>query len=120
MYETVQSPSEELCTLSWVNKKVPDDIHDFAATIIKGTIEHIEPIDSLIKKHSKNWKFERLDIIDKSVLRLSIFCILHLRDIPKIVTINEGVELAKAFGSKTSGQFINGILDVINPGNTEN
>ena len=76
-------------------------------------MEHLGEIDELIIKHSKNWKFERLSVVDKSILRLSIYAMLYLRDIPVIVTINEGIELGKIYGGESSGQFINGILDAV-------
>lgn len=113
MHETVNSPAEYLCGLSWINRDVPEDIKNFAVTLIKGSIEKIDFIDTLIRKYSRNWKFERLNVIDKSVLRISIYTLLFLPDIPEAVTINEGVELGKAYGGENSGQFINGILDAI-------
>ncbi len=113
MYETVNSSPEELSSLKWLNKEIPEEIKNFAVSIINGSIGNIELIDDLIKKYSKNWKFERLDIIDKSILRLSIYTLLFLRDIPSTVAINEGVELGKTYGGESSGQFINGVLDTI-------
>ena len=113
MYETVNSSPEELVTLKCVSKKIPDDIKNFAVSIINGSIEKIEFIDNLIKQYSKNWEFERLSIIDKSILRLSIYTLLFLPEIPSPVVINEGVELGKTFGGENSSQFINGILDSI-------
>jgi N utilization substance protein B len=113
MFELSHTPVEELIKLQWVEKKIPDNIHDFAVTLINGSIQHIDEIDGLIVKHSKNWKFERLSLIDKSILRLSIFAMLHLKDVPVIVTINEGIELGKIYGGESSGQFINGILDAV-------
>ncbi len=113
MYETVQTPIEELSSLEWLNKKIPDDVKKFTVSIINGSIEKMEFIDNIIKKYSKNWKFERLSAIDKSILRLSIYTFLFLQDIPRTVVINEGVELGKTYGGESSGQFINGLLDAI-------
>src|SRR4030042_3652241 len=113
MYELSNAPVEELLNLHWVDKKIPDNIREFAALLIEGSVKNINEIDRLIVKHSKNWKFERLSLIDKSILRLSIFAMLHLKEIPLIVTINEGIELGKIYGGESSGQFINGILDAV-------
>ncbi len=113
MYETVQSPAGELTSLSWIDKKIPDDVKNFTVSIINGSIDKLEFIDNIIKKYSKNWRFERLSAIDKSILRLSIYTFLFLPDIPQAVVINEGVELGKKFGGENSGQFINGLLDAI-------
>jgi N utilization substance protein B len=113
MYETVQCPLEELTSLEWLNKEIPDDVKKFTVSIINGSIEKLEFIDNIIKKYSKNWTFERLSAIDKCILRLSIYTFLFLPDIPRTVVINEGVELGKTFGGENSGQFINGLLDAI-------
>jgi transcription antitermination protein NusB len=113
MYETVQSPIEELISLDWLDKKIPDEVKKFTVSIINGSIDKLESIDNIIKKYSRNWKFERLSAIDKSILRLSIYTFLFLQDIPQAVVINEGVELGKKFGGENSGQFINGLLDAI-------
>ncbi len=113
MYETVGSTPAELSSLDWREKDVPDDTKYFAISIINGSIEKIEAIDNIIRKYSKNWKFERMSAIDKSILRLSIYTLLYLPEIPGSVTINEAVELAKEFSGDNSGQFINGILDAV-------
>ena len=113
MHETVQRDPEELVTLSWINRTVSDDIRDFAISLIRNSIAHLDDIDALIKKHSKNWSFERLTAVDKSILRLCICEMQYYPDIPTAVTINEGIELGKIFGGESSGQFINGILDAV-------
>ncbi len=113
MYETVNAPLEQITSLEWVEKEIPDDIREFTIHLIKGSIENLEEIDNLIIRHSKNWKFERLSAVDKAILRLSVYALLRLPDIPMVVTINEGIELGKIYGGESSGQFINGILDAI-------
>jgi N utilization substance protein B len=113
MYEIVNKPMEELISLDWLDREIPQDIRDFAVKLLRGSLENIDRIDSLIKKYSKNWKFERINVIDKSILRLSVYAMLFLSDIPLVVTIDEGIELGKMYGGENSGQFINGILDAI-------
>lgn len=113
MHETVQKSAEELVGLAWVENSINEEIRNFAVSLIKTTIAHIEEIDELIKKHSKNWSFERLTVVDKSILRISICELLYYPDIPPAVTINEGIELGKIYGGESSGQFINGILDAV-------
>jgi N utilization substance protein B len=113
MFEISRIPVEDIAALRWVERDIPPDIREFAITLIQGTIECVDEIDSLIKKHSKHWNLERLGIVDKSILRLSIYAMLHLPEIPVNVTINEGIELGKIYGGENSGQFINGILDAI-------
>lgn len=74
-------------------------------------IEHIEAVDTEIKEHAANWTFARIAKVDLSVLRLAIYELLHRRDIPPIVSINEAIELGKIFSNPDSKRFINGILD---------
>ena len=113
MFETVHTPADELARLEWVDKDISEDIRQFAVVLIDGSLRNMDEIDELIKTYSKNWKFERLSAVDKSILRLSIYALIHLPDIPSAVTINEGIELGKIYGGESSGQFINGILDAI-------
>lgn len=113
MHETVQKSAEELIELAWVENPVNEEIRNFAVSLINTTIAHIDEIDELIRKHSKNWSFERLTVVDKSILRISICELMNYPDIPPAVTINEGIELGKIYGGESSGQFINGILDAV-------
>lgn len=81
--------------------------------IANGVCNNIYYIDSLIEKHSKGWKINRISKVDLSILRLSIYEINFRDDIPFSVSINEAVELAKKYSSEDSGSFINGILSKI-------
>ncbi len=113
MYEIGKKPVDEITTLNWVEKSIPEDIRNFTITLIRGSVEHLEEIDEIIRVHSKNWKLERLSVVDKSILRISIYAMNYLPDIPLVVTINEGIELGKIYGGENSGQLINGIIDAI-------
>ena len=116
MYETTNSPIEDIISLDWIDIEPPDDVRDFTTSLIEGSIEKIEYIDNLIDGYSKNWRFERLNAVDKSILRISVYALLFLPHIPISVTINEAIELGKIYGGEGSGQFINGILDAIQKG----
>ena len=85
----------------------------FADPLIRGCIEHREAIDALIRKHAKNWSVDRMAAVDRNVLRLAVFEMLHREDIPPVVSINEAVDIAKKFSTHDSGKFVNGILDKI-------
>lgn len=113
MHETVQKSAEELVALAWVENPINEEIRNFAVSLITKTIANLDEIDELIIKHSKNWSFERLSVVDKSILRISICELMYYPDIPPAVTINEGIELGKIYGGESSGQFINGILDAV-------
>ncbi len=85
----------------------------FADPLIRGTLEHRDAIDELIKGHAKNWEFHRIAAVDRNIMRLAIYEMLHREDIPPIVSINEAVDIAKKFSTQDSGKFVNGILDKI-------
>jgi len=85
----------------------------FADPLIKGTLEHRDESDELIKKHAKNWELHRIAAVDRNILRLAIYEMLHRDDIPPVVSINEAVDIAKKFSTQDSGKFVNGILDKV-------
>ena len=89
------------------------DMRLFADPLIRGTLEHRDAIDELIKGHAKNWEFHRIAAVDRNIMRLAIYEMLHREDIPPIVSINEAVDIAKKFSTQDSGKFVNGILDKI-------
>lgn len=85
----------------------------FADPLIRGTIAHREEIDGVIARHVRNWSMDRLATVDRNVLRLAVFEMLHRQDIPPVVSINEAVDIAKKFSTHDSGKFVNGILDKV-------
>jgi transcription antitermination protein NusB len=95
------------------DKPIDDDILEFSNLINVGTIENRDSIDALISSYSANWKISRISKIDKQILRMAIFELIYLHDVPKSVVINEAIEIAKKYGSEESSSFINGILDSI-------
>lgn len=72
--------------------------------------EKKDEIDEVIKKYAKGWKIERISAVDLSILRIAIYEIMFRNDIPKEVSINEAVEMAKLFSTQEARKFINGIL----------
>lgn len=70
-------------------------------------------IDELIMKYTTNWDITRIAVVDRNILRSAICELLYMNDIPPIVSINEAVDIAKKYGTKESGKFVNGILDKI-------
>lgn len=85
----------------------------FADPLIRGTLEHQNELDVVIKKYAKNWDLHRMAVVDRNVLRLAIYEMLHRDDIPPVVSINEAVDIAKKFSTEDSGKFVNGILDKV-------
>lgn len=95
----------------WEFLPVKASIRDFAQPLIEGMVAHLPEIDDRIRKYAENYEFHRISAVDRNVLRLAIYEMLHRDDIPPVVSINEAIELAKTFGGAESGKFVNGILD---------
>lgn len=85
----------------------------FAEELVAGVVANREAIDKSIEEKSKNWAISRMGKVDLNILRLAVYELLFRGDIPKNVTINEAIEVAKKFGTEESPAFINGILDEI-------
>ncbi len=113
MHEIGKTPLESIVDFKWLDKQMSEEMKVFSSQLIEGTIKHLDEIDELISKYSRNWKPERLTVIDRSILRLAIHEMVFMDEIPEVVTINESIELGKTFGGENSGQFINGILDAV-------
>jgi len=82
----------------------------FTKQLVFGTLDNIPALDGIISRLSREWDIQRLAIIDKNLLRMSLYEMMYLPEIPLNVSINEAVELAKAYGGNDSPKFINGIL----------
>ena len=95
------------------NEKLDAEATVFAKKLIEGVIANRAEVDKVIEAHSHNWRLERMAKVDRNVLRLAVYELLHLPDVPKRVVLNEAIELAKKFGSEESSSFINGILDKV-------
>ncbi|HVU15565.1 MAG TPA: transcription antitermination factor NusB [Candidatus Didemnitutus sp.] len=89
----------------------PRDHYAFAEELIHGTIENVTELDGHIRSLAHNWEFDRIARIDLAILRLAMFEMLHRKDIPPVVSINEAIDLSKHFSTADSKRFINGILD---------
>ena len=95
----------------WSDKVVQDDIREFANILVDGVIKNVSMIDEKIRLSASHWSVDRMAVVDRNILRMAIFELLYIRDIPAKVTINEAIEIAKRYGVEESGSFVNGILD---------
>jgi N utilization substance protein B len=95
----------------WEFCPVKPNVRKFAKPLIEGMAANLPEIDDRIRKYCENYEFNRISAVDRNVLRLAIYEMLHRDDIPPVVSINEAIELAKTFGGPDSGRFVNGILD---------
>ena len=90
-----------------------DESANFATDLVRGTLSDMEALDKVIREVAKNWDLGRMPTIDRNILRIGAYELLHREDIPPKVSINEAIELAKCYSTAESGTFVNGILDNI-------
>ncbi|HHW42485.1 transcription antitermination factor NusB [Desulfofundulus thermobenzoicus] len=102
-------PGQALANLAEMRGIAPEDL-DFARELVTGTLAHVQALDLIISGLSRDWRLERMAVVDRNIMRLALFEIFHREDIPSSVSVNEAVELAKTFGGADSSRFINGIL----------
>lgn len=104
---------EECLNLYWQSYRFSNQVQSFTKILVEGSYRYLTVIDDTLKKYSRNWDIKRMSNIDRNIMRLAIFELLYLDEIPAKVTINEAVELAKRYSTEESGNFVNGILDQI-------
>jgi len=89
----------------------PEAIRPFSRQVVLGVWENKESLDGVIREASQHWRLERMSLVDRNILRIALFEVLFLKDVPHKVSIDEAVEMGKKYGTEESGAFINGILD---------
>lgn len=97
----------------WARHSVDDDTRAYADELVRGTKLNEAKIDQLITQVAEHWDLERMAVVDRNILRVAAYELLWHAEIPPKVAINEAIEIAKKFGTRDSGRFINGILDRI-------
>jgi N utilization substance protein B len=88
-----------------------EDIVSYTRFLLEGVTRELKGLDSCIVEASEHWKLSRITYVDKNILRVAIFEMLHSAEVPPKVAIDEALELAKKFGTEDSKDFVNGILD---------
>ncbi len=88
-------------------------VRAFVQDVVRGVREDLEALDRLIEGRAQNWTIERMARVDRNILRLGAFELLHRQEVPAAVVLNEAIELAKEYGDEGSGSFVNGLLDSI-------
>jgi len=89
------------------------DDHGFVHDVINGVLKYQEAIDAYITKYATEWPLEQITIVDRNILRIGVYELIFNDEIPAKVAINEAIEIAKTFGSESSGKFVNGVLGAI-------
>ena len=111
--DLVKANIEETLKYTFENGEFSDEVKEFTLLLVKGVMSNLSEIDKAINNYTNNWSLERITNIDRNILRMAIYEILYLKNIPKSVSINEAIELAKKYGTKSSFSFVNGVLGKI-------
>ena len=116
-WEVGRMPIDEVCRTFWTDGPAgtapAEPIRLFATLLASGVAAHTPQLDPLIVDAAEHWRLERMNVMDRLILRLGVYEFLHEPDIPAKVVINEALELGRTFGADESVRFINGILDAI-------
>ena len=100
--------------LQWADKTPPDDeLRAAAASLASDTVRRLAEIDALISESAENWRPERMAVIDRLIIRMSVCEFVRDKETPPVVVINEALELARTFSTEDAVKFINGMLDGI-------
>ncbi|MBU0895724.1 MAG: transcription antitermination factor NusB [Candidatus Omnitrophica bacterium] len=99
----------------WLSQdKTAREIRNYADDIVLGVCNNRDRIDELVSECATNWELGRMAVIDRNILRLGAYELIFMDEIPPKVAINEAIDIAKRYGDKDSGKFVNGVLDKIN------
>lgn len=100
---------QQFCSLYQISHKA----RPYALKLLDGVKKQKTQVDRIISGSAKNWRLERIALTDRNLLRVGVYEMLCVPDVPDQVAINEAVEIAKRFGSNESPAFVNGVLDAV-------
>ena len=112
-YDLSSNPPQQIVDTFEELQKSKPNTREFAVKIFQGTVDNLEKIDEMIVAQADNWRISRMAVVDRNIIRMSIYELLEEQETPKLVIIDEAIEIGKKFGTQKSSQFINGILDGI-------
>jgi N utilization substance protein B len=112
-WDMTKEPIDKVIEAFWRVRTTMDATRARADAMARGTHADLKSIDAAITKASTNWRFERIAAVDRNVLRLGVFELIHEPGTPSPVIIDEAVEMARRFGEGESPSFVNGVLDAI-------
>jgi len=97
----------------FANQRADAEVADFARALFEGAIVNLDQLDCLVREHAKNWRLERMAAVDRNILRVALYELLHHAETPAAAVINEALEIARRFSTGDSVEFVNGVLDGI-------
>jgi N utilization substance protein B len=113
--DITRDTAEKCINSYWMlQDRIESDVKNYADDVVLGVCRNIASIDKLISKSATNWELDRMAVMDRNILRVGAYELMYRSDIPPKVAINEAIDIAKRYGDKDSGKFVNGVLDRIN------
>jgi len=106
------TPQHVIATFLRLQKTDPEE-ESFARSLFEGTVSEVDSLDPIIREHAQHWRLERMAAVDRNVIRLALYELLHYVETPPAVVINEALELARRFSTADSAEFVNGVLDAV-------
>jgi N utilization substance protein B len=94
-------------------QKIDPEVEAFARSLFEGTVSEVEALDRRVRAQAEHWRLERMAAVDRNLLRVALYELLHCPQTPPAVVINEALEIARRFSGKDSVEFVNGVLDAI-------
>lgn len=108
--EVGKMPPEEALATSFEEVGPPEEERDFITDAVRGVVRETQAVDRIIGELAEGWRLDRLAKVDKNVLRLALYELIHHPERPANVVVNDAVEVAKKYSTEDSGKFVNGIL----------
>jgi N utilization substance protein B len=112
-WELGKHSPEHIVATFLVPQQVDADVESFARSLFEGAVCAREELDQRVREHAEHWRLERMAAVDRNILRLALYELLHHPETPPAVVINEALEIARRFSDKDSVDFVNGVLDAI-------
>jgi N utilization substance protein B len=115
-WEVGRASMDEVLQTFWLHERpelLSDELRSFATALATGVTETVGNIDPVIADAAEHWRLERMNVLDRLILRAAIYEFLHEPDTPARVIINEALELSRTFSGDDSVRFVNGVLDAV-------
>ncbi len=112
-WDMAREPMDRVSGLFWQVRSGTEEMKAMAERLARGAQGSVEQLDEAITRAVTNWPFERLAAVDRNIMRIATYELMHEPGTPASVVIDEAVEMAKRYGEKDSPAFVNGVLDAV-------
>lgn len=112
-WEQGKHPSQYVVQTFLRKPHAEQEVEQFAQKLFEGAVAEVATLDQYLREQAENWRLERMAAVDRNLLRLALFELIHYPETPPAVVIDEALEIARRFSDKNSVEFVNGVLDAI-------